>query len=379
MKILVITSFATHPPYAGNSACILSYTNVLKSQGHEVFLLWIIPHSMASSEIDMMKNNWCDNLLIYRKLKFQYYNDLIFRNLRFKPFGYYSVDDLYPIGLNRFLKKVIRKNSFDCAIVNYIFLTKSFKVLKKIIKHLYTHDVFTNRYQNTGNSWFSTTANQEAKALNRADVIWALQENEADYFKSLTKKTVITTYCHFPIHQTAYNGNKTLLFLSGSNSHNIEAITYFINTIFDEIVQEIPDIKLLIGGTICKSISSFIKHKNIELYGEVEDMVAFYSQGDIFINPTFNGTGLKIKTFEAMSYGKIMICHKHNTLGIYKKETAPILVVNKETDYVDFLKQLFANKEEVINLKQQSVNYINEVNELVALRIAVLFNNKALI
>ena len=41
---------------------------------------------------------------------------------------------------------------------------------------------------------------------------------------------------------------------------------------------------------------------NVIICGYIYDLSAFYRQGDVAINPVYLGTGIKIKTFEALSY-----------------------------------------------------------------------------
>jgi glycosyltransferase involved in cell wall biosynthesis len=216
-------------------------------------------------------------------------------------------------------------NHFDVVIVNYVFFSKAFLAFDNTVKKIiYTHDIFSNRFQKTGNNWFSTKVLQEAKALNRSDVIWSIQEQESVFFRSISDKKVVTTFCNFTIQDTEISGSRNILFLAGSNDHNVEAINFFIGNVLPLLVNEIVDIQLLVGGRICEKLEYAKCLQNVTLLGDVDDLHAFYSLGDIFINPTFNGTGLKIKTFEAMSFGKVVVTHQHNVLGIYKQEIALI-------------------------------------------------------
>lgn len=158
------------------------------------------------------------------------------------------------------------------------------------------------------------------------------------------------------------------MFLAGKNPHNIEGITLFIEKIFRALIPVHPEIKLLIGGSICSVLNSNISADSIELYGETIDLKEFYSRGDVFINPTINGTGLKIKTFEAMSYGKVVISHPNNANGIYKKEQAPILLAQTTEEYLKYINLLFANSGKTMELKGESIKYINDLNVIVKSR-----------
>ena len=236
---------------------------------------------------------------------------------------------------------------------------------KKII---YTHDVFTNRFHQTGDGWFSVTAGEEAKALNRADIVLSIQEKEAEYHRTLTTRKVLTAYSYFRIDETRLIGKKVLLFLAGKNMHNVKAITVFIDTVFRPLMRVYPDLKLIIGGSICNVIDKSIADDSITIHGEVSDLSKFYSLGDVVINPTLTGTGLKIKTFEAMAYGKIIIAHPHNTIGIYKKETAPILEAVSSDDYIKHINFIFSREEQLIDLKKKSIRYVRDLNNIVKSR-----------
>jgi type IV secretory pathway component VirB8 len=91
-----------------------------------------------------------------------------------------------------------------------VFISQKFFSL--LIKILYTHDVFTNKYQRTGLRFISLKANSEAKGLNRVDVILAIQQNEATFYSYLTTKQVIITYSYIKFAETPYIGNATILF-----------------------------------------------------------------------------------------------------------------------------------------------------------------------
>jgi glycosyltransferase involved in cell wall biosynthesis len=163
-------------------------------------------------------------------------------------------------------------------------------------------------------------------------------------------------------------GEKILLFLGGSNMHNVEAVTLFVDQVFQPLCAQHPGMRLLIGGSVCNELDASFATESIEILGEVDDLFQFYSLGDVVINPTVSGTGLKIKTFEAMAHGKVIIAHPHNTIGIYKKEEAPILEASGPEDYIRHINRIFEDKNAMIRLKNESVNYIRELNELVRSR-----------
>ena len=374
-KILIVSQVPTHPPVAGNRSCILSYSSMLQSLGYPVYYLWIAGFYHSDEEEILMREFWKNHLYIFKKTLIHRVIEFFFRLLHFKRTGFYKIDDYYPYGIKKLIKEIQKKEKFDIIISNYIFLSKIFNYLHSIKKILYTHDVFTNKYQHTGQKWFSVTANEEAKALNRADTILAIQENEAIFYSYLTEKKVFTTYSYFSIVETPFIGKQVLLYLAGSNSYNIEAIQFFIESVFMPLLNTNPKIILLIGGKICNEIKNICKVDNIKIFGEVNNLIDFYSQGDIFINPTFKGTGLKIKTFEAMSFGKIIIGHPHTKIGIFKPDIAPILLAQNFKEYTIHFDSLFNDEERILDLKKKSTEYIKELNTFVSMQFVDAIEN----
>ena len=158
-------------------------------------------------------------------------------------------------------------------------------------------------------------------------------------------------------------GNKKLLFFSGNNAFNINGLNWFLSNVFPQIKQEIPGVEMIIGGSICKSIS--IKDDHIKLLGLVDDPADFYSLGDIVVNPTYEGTGLKIKTFEAISYDKVVVAHPHSVEGIYKPDEAPVLLAKEPREWVTNIRNTMNNIDVIQDYKRKDYEYIEEMNRYI--------------
>lgn len=84
----------------------------------------------------------------------------------------------------------------------------------------------------------------------------------------------------------------------------------------------------------------------------------FYSKGDVVINPTFQGTGLKIKTFESISYDKISMCHPHSKIGIFDPYTAPLFSSKEPSEWVNYLIEVWNSKKRILEIKNNNKDYI---------------------
>ncbi|MDI9873361.1 glycosyltransferase [Flectobacillus rivi] len=340
-KILVVYPASSHPAHNGSRSILLDYTSYLKSLGHDVFFM-CVSDSVSPEEVKLMQNYWQDNLLIYKppyyKLCKRFYKFLRRYILLTHE---YRVDDWFPIGLGKAISKYQKLYNFDIVWVNYIWLSKLFNVLEQVKKVLYVHDVFTNRFKRTGVDWFSTTKLEEQKALNRSDYIAVLQDEEASFLQTLTTKPVLSVFGKFDIRQSTIVRSKNVLFFGSSNNHNIEAITWFIENVLGMIKSFDSSINLIIGGSICNALG---KYSNVvSLIGRIEEIESFYALGNITINPVFHGTGLKIKTFEALAHGKLLVTHPHNVIGVPYKNEIPVLIAESAKEYCDLILRNISN------------------------------------
>ena len=363
MKILIVSTFPTHPTSAGNRAWILGQTETLKELGHDVYFLFVLHksfHAVSRQTIEETRNYWGDHYIEYSLSTF----DIV--RIKYLSFcsrykkGYICCDDKYPNGLSKFVENLNRVLNFDMCIVNYFFLTKLLEDVSFHRTAVSTHDCYSYRDIRTKDpGTMSLTANDEAKAMQRANFIFALQEYEKIYFQYLApKSTTLNVYGTFNYSQSSIKGNHNILFLASGINYNIEGISWFINTVMPEIRKNFQDAQLLIGGSICSQLKEFSKVPGINLQGYIDDIEAFYNLGDIAINPVSRGTGLKIKTFESLSYDKITIVHPHSMVGIFEPDQAPIFVAESANDWVETFKVVWSNISVVIEKKNKNKHYL---------------------
>lgn len=360
-KILIISGTPSHPVASGSSSCINAYCEMLIKIGYEVSYLWILNHN-AKVDTREMKEFWGDRLFLFKKKLIQKVYEHLIRRTYFKLSGYYTVDVFDPWGMKAFVQKNKLHQNFDAVIANYVYISNVMRHFTGATKVLYTHDIFTRRFQRTKEEIYSVTATQEGKALSRADVVLSIQENETVYYSYLTNTKILTSYSYFPISKTAFVGNNALLYFGGPNTHNLQSLSWFINEVYSPLLEEGVDVKLLIGGSICKKVEHLNGKDNIELLGRFDELSDFYRLGDIAINPTFGGSGLKIKSFEAMAYGKVLISHHHCMEGIYDRHNAPIFSAHDAEEFKAKIKYVLANKEETRALKDKSIQYVQNLN-----------------
>ena len=378
-KVLVISEVPTHPIVAGNQQYTLAYISLIKEMGYDVYYFLGYEHYVKRELFEETKDFWEDHFLYYKQNSFlSCYQRVIrkthkiFQNITRRYV--YKIDVIYMKGMNSFLRKIQQRYKFDIVVVNYIFYSKAFLAFPTAKKILVTHDVFTNRYERTGvMSFFSTSAEQEKKALDRSDCILSIQENESIFFRYLTNKKVITGYCPVEERITPFCNNKSIAYIGAGIPYNVKSIHDFVRNVFPLILANFPDVMLYVAGSVCESFDHSLYHSNVVLLGRVNDIDSFYKISDIIINPTENGTGLKIKNVEALMYNKILISHPHTIEGFFEQDSVPIKLASTPQEYADIISVLLNDPQKIIDSKNEVKNYIKKYNTFVRNQLQKVF------
>lgn len=368
-KILVISQIHTPPVFAGNQKCILEYCEMLKNSGAEVSFLYLQGvRQIDKNDLDTLKRYWGKSLYIYQRKLFLEAPVRLFGKLRslFTKFNF--PDEKYPFGLTSFVKKLQKEHHFDIIIINYLTLSRLFCKDLQCKKILFTHDCFTykNERLKSDKTLINLKPDDEAKALRRCDTILSIQDNETTLFKYLYPDGDIkTVYSRFTTHQiTATAPKNNILFFSGDSQLNINGITRFIEQTFPLILKKAPDTRLIIAGNICRKLKS-LHSPNISLQGRIQNVDEFYNQGNIVINPVYQGTGLKIKTLEALSYGKAVVVDPHSTEGLFKRQHIPVFVGESPDEFAAHILMLLKNENLRTEACNNAINYINDMNSYI--------------
>lgn len=366
-KILILADTPTHPVTAGNRRCILDYCALLEELRHEIHFMLVDQGDLNMEEVKATGDFWQDKFHYFRKGKGEVLTHKVLSHIlpSYRPV---KVDDFYPKRLNTELSRLHKVHNFDLMIVNYIWLSKA-ALCTIPRKAIFTHDVFTNRSKRikSGYSWKSFSASQEAKAVERFNAILAIQDHEAIYFSYLApSSTIHTVYSPSKYIEQSLTYNKNILFFSSNGDLNVVGLNTFLNDVWPSVIERQPEARLLVGGSICKSASHFTQTPGVDFLGIYDNPDDFYAEGDIVINPVFSGSGLKIKTIEALAHGKTVIVHPHSAEGLYKPMSCPVI---KAPDAESFIKNLLTYLSEPTlreKTKQLGQDYIQKYNEYIS-------------
>lgn len=238
-----------------------------------------------------------------------------------------DIDDWYDPAITREVLDWHREVNFSAIMVEYVFFSALFDHLPpSITKILDTHDRFSMRHRvylqrGIPPRFFSTTREGEARGLRRADLILAIQQQEKEFFSQLTERPVETLGHLVTVENCHVEGSRTgplrLIIVGSDNEINVDGLLQFLHEDWPAIRELTPSCQLLVAGHLGNSVPySFSSSTDITALGYIPDIAEAYRRADIAINPVRGGTGLNIKSVEALGYGVPLISTTSGCRGL---------------------------------------------------------------
>ncbi len=221
--------------------------------------------------------------------------------------------------------------------------------------------------------WHAVTQKQESKAIERADIVIAIQNNERDHFKHVAKTKAITIGHMVDIHKAFNRGNarKRILFVGSGNPNNYHGLSNFIENIFPIVLQSIPGLEFYIAGNICNVVET---RNGIIKLGEVSNIKDAYDYADIIINPLTFGTGLKIKSIEALGYSKVLLSTTVGIEGLESGIGSAFIVADSPTQWASSLMKVIDSPSYYCKLIEQARIFAEDYNDKVGKELLLLMS-----
>ena len=235
------------------------------------------------------------------------------------------IDEWWDPVLENHLQHLFKGRTYDVVIVNYTWLSKALDfVPTHTYKVLDTHDKFSGRRQllaenGIDKEFFHTTEPEEIKGLSRADLVWAIKDEERILFEAMGVDAKVETLIHMDQQRPSLSprnnvGYASFGFIGARNNINKVNIKNFLEAAIPIFEKYLPPLKIHIAGSICKELDNQ-ENSFVKLLGYVDTVDSFYDNIDAAIVPMEFSTGLKIKAGEALSQSKPLLSHIHAMEG----------------------------------------------------------------
>lgn len=305
MRALVITPTPTHPPNQGNRARVLQMAEALSRRGFVVDLLYHALDALEPSSIDDMRRCWA-SLHIAPLQGFE---------LRRSRSDHWGLDDWVSPAALTLARRLAATRDYDLVLVNYVWCSALFEPFAGSGARLVidSHDAFGDRHRLSRAAglephWYYTSLAEEGRGFDRADLVIAIQPGEAETFRRQSATPVTTIEYALPSRPVAAvpDGPLKVGYLGSGNPWNVRSVEAFDDLLARRRAEgSLPDaFEFLLFGGVCGRVGDCAVWRKQGPVGEVE---AFYDQVDIVLNPMLGGTGLKIKTVEALAFGRLVL------------------------------------------------------------------------
>jgi glycosyltransferase involved in cell wall biosynthesis len=133
-------------------------------------------------------------------------------------------------------------------------------------------------------------------------------------------------------------------FIAGDYPYNVEAVLDFCSAILPLIRRQHPDFTLLIAGRVAEPLA--LLHRawpGVEFAGYLPDPASFYESVRLVVVPLLSGTGISIKTIEALQHGKPVVSTTVGARGVNRNRDDGLLeIADAPEDFAERVSSLLS-------------------------------------
>jgi len=372
--IFMATHVKFYPPSAGNEIRVCSLLRHLKKKGYSIALLFTPTDGklFSSEEIECIKADMVDYLYQVKnadrcpgRIIAADYKKLLHEHEPALERWAKMEETFLPYGAVVRAVEIIRRLKPQIVIAQYIWMSSVLKLAPpSTLKVIDLHDKFSDKLRKVCaygvHDAFTPSEEEEIQFINRADIAIAIQSDEACRFSELKPRAkIITVGLDFPAvipESSRAVEKKWVLIVASGNPLNIYSVQHFIDNVWAKIVVDLPGSTLRIVGGIGKALDCQ-ESIGVEIAGYVPDLTSEYADATIVINPVIAGTGLKIKSLEALAHGKALVSTPAGVEGLPEKDGTLFLVGNDDVQLASHIKELLLNDSLCNRLQQHAIAY----------------------
>jgi hypothetical protein len=222
--------------------------------------------------------------------------------------------------------------------VEYIWMTRLFPLMRPdVLRVVDTVDVFSNIQQKVAIFGVRDVAihpRDEAHRLRRADLIIAIQEEERQVLRRLARGVpLVTAGVDFDVAPDAGGEiDGRILCVGSGNPRNGKGLRDFVQLAWPRIRQRVPHAELVVVGSVARALAGR-QSAGVTALGAADELTQLYRDAALVINPVVAGTGVKVKTLEALSHLRPVVTWPAGVDGLDPRLAARCVVAH---DWYEF-------------------------------------------
>ncbi|HTB63555.1 MAG TPA: glycosyltransferase [Opitutales bacterium] len=290
-----------------------------------------------------------------------------------------KLDDLFCEPWLEEARQLQQKRQYSRVLIAYIHYSRILEAFPNpCLRIVDTHDAYSLPRQKLPTEkskeyLLSFTPADETRGLLRTQRIIAIQPKEAAYFQKLVgKSSKVYTVGHFaetlrqplpsaPFLRLGYLGSRK------KSLGNSDSIQWFINRVFPLIRQQLPEVELWLAGDPGSTPEVY---PGVKILGPIANLMDFFEDCPVIINPALTGTGLSIKAIESLTHGRPIITTPVGVAGLEMFLGHGLFVCQSAEEFAQTAVNLLSNLPRAQQLGEESLrraqNYLAENKQALA-------------
>ena len=348
MKILFLTTVLPSKRRGGTEIASQNFIDALQQSGHEVLVVGyqrqnaVIENNtneISVSERYIETNQAKLHSIIWMLLSF-------IKNIPYSSAKYYS--RIYIDKLNL----ILLQNKIDFVIIDHPqlgwlknFISAKFKLI--LNTHNVEHELYISHFKNARNYIFKWIYKREARLIkdtenrlaNTAKEVWTLTAHDRRYFSSVKKEGRVRDFA-VPSSLTTLLDRPTVknCDIGIIGSWTWKANSLGLKWFFQAVYPHLPaDISIQVAGKGAEWLHG--RYSNVKYCGFVPSAQAFMAQAKVIAIPSISGSGIQIKTLDAIASGASVVATPIALRGITEYPCS-VSVAERPEDFANSLTQL---------------------------------------
>lgn len=380
MRILQVCNKAPYPPNDGSSIAIYNMGIGFLAAGVDLHVLTINTkkHFKPDENVPSSYREKAHYRSVYRDTDITFGGAL--RNL-FSSQSYF-VSRFYFNEFEKALIETLSANSFDIVQLEGLFMGLYIPVIRKYSKakitlraHNVEHLIWKRHLENEKSSIKKTYLSLQTERLKRfeeevlkqVDAVITITDIDKSVFENLGVQKPIyncitgVDVAHYREKTAKPIKPKTLFhFASMDWMPNQEAVNWFLNNCWRDVLRIVPDAKLVLAGRHMPKEFLGLNQPNVQVIETVRDAKEFYNQYEIMLVPLLSGSGLRIKIVEGLAYGKAIVSTGIGAEGINCTPGKNIVIANSAQEFSREVISLLEHPEKTRALEREAAVFAEQ-------------------